>query len=166
MKYTYALFFILLGVLLVACGTQNDNIPVSTWTPIPNHGIDQASATPDPCALENLEASIKPINDLMREFDDASRLASNLTKDQVPPMISEMQRIRRNAEDQNVPDCLETLKEHQLAHMNSVIDTMLGFVSGADANALNPNIVNARKEHDLYTLEMAHLLGISPTTTP
>jgi hypothetical protein len=128
------------------------------------------SSTPDPCAPENLEASIKAVNDLMREFDDSSQLASNLSKEQVPDSFAEMQRIRRAAEDQMVPTCLVTLKKYQVAHMNSVINTMLAFVGGADNNTLNTGLAQARKEHDSYTLEIIKLLGITPqsvnTTTP
>lgn len=69
-----------------------------------------------------------------------------------------------------VPACLMTLKKYQVAHMNSVIDTMLAFVGGADSNTLNSGLAQARKEHDLYTLEIIKLLGITPksanTTTP
>ena len=69
-----------------------------------------------------------------------------------------------------VPACLVTLKKYQVAHMNSVIDTMLAFVGGADSNTLNAGLAQARKEHDQYTLEIVKLLGITPkplnTTTP
>jgi hypothetical protein len=74
------------------------------------------------------------------------------------------------AEDQVVPACLVTLKKYQVAHMNSVINTMLAFVGGADSNTLNTGLTQARKEHDLYNLEIIKLLGITPqsvnTTTP
>ena len=77
------------------------------------------------------------------------------------PSITDMQRIRREAEDQAFPACLETLKRHQLAHMNSVIDTLIAFVSGADADTLNQGMAAARDEYDQYTFEMARLLGVT-----
>ena len=49
----------------------------------------------------------------MREFDEASQRAPNLEKAQLPGLISNLQRIRRNAEDTQIPVCLETLKTHQ-----------------------------------------------------
>jgi len=154
--------------LLVACGTQNTPEAVNP-SPVTTESTAQPTSTPDACAKENLEATIKDVNDLMREFDDASKLASNLAKDQLPPSISDMQRIRRAAEDQKAPKCLSALKQHQLAHMNSVINTLLAFVGGADSNTLNNGLAQARKEHDLYTLEIIKLLGITPaapTATP
>lgn len=148
----------------MACGNQQmptATSPVSPSTVEP----DVPTSTPDPCAPQNLEQSIKPVNDLMREFNDAFQLASNVATEQVPPIISDMQRIRRAAEDQKVPACLIKLKTHQLAHMNTVIDIMLAFVSGADFNSLTDGVSKAGKEHELYTMEIASLLGIETTAT-
>lgn len=103
---------------------------------------------------------------LMREFDDASLLASNTPLDQLNPTIANLQRIRRDAEDLHVPACLTTLKQYQLAHMNTVINTMLGFLSGSDSEALNQSIALARQQHDQYTLELASLLGITVVAAP
>jgi hypothetical protein len=72
-----------------------------------------------------------------------------------------LQRIRRDAEDVKIPACLVTLKTHQLNHMNLMIQTLLAFVGGADREALNNGLETARKEHDLYSLEIVRLLGIT-----
>ena len=128
--------------------------------------ISNSTSTPDLCAAEHLAESIKKVNDLQREFDDASQLASNLARAQLPDSISNMQRIRRAAEEHQAPACLATLKDHQLAHMNIVIDTMIASMGGADTETLNKGISDASEEHDLYTLEIARLLGtaLSPVT--
>jgi len=169
MKRQLILSLVIFGSLFTACGTPPAVVSTNTSS-IYTEATALPTSTPDPCAPDNLEASIKAVNDLMREFDDSSQLASNLSKEQVPDSISEMQRIRRAAEDQIVPACLVTLKKYQVAHMNSVINTMLAFVGGADSNTLNSGLAQARKEHDLYTLEIVKLLGITPksvnTTTP
>ncbi len=116
-----------------------------------------------------MPATVQPVNDLMREFEDASQLASNLTTPQLPEVISNLQRIRRAAEDVPIPPCLGTLKTHQLNHMNLMIQTLLAFVGGADREALNSGLGRARQERDLYSLEIVRLLGIPLvpiTTTP
>ena len=141
---------ILLVIFLSACANA-----VATPEDIPE------TATPDPCLTANMNQSVQPINDLQREFDDASELAANLPREQLQPSITDMQRIRRAAEDQVVPDCFVTLKTHQLAHMNAVIDTLIAFVGGADASALNQGMAEARNQYDLYTFEMARLLGVT-----
>jgi hypothetical protein len=108
-----------------------------------------------------MNQTIKPVNDLQREFNDASELAANLPREQLQPSIADMQRIRRAAEDQMIPACLEALKRHQLAHMNAVIDTLIAFVGGADVNTLNSGMAAAREQYDQYTFEMARLLGVT-----
>jgi len=161
MKKTVSRIFILLifTTLTTSCNAQNMNSAISTFTPIPTRGQSTSTPTPNPCAADNIANTVKPVNDLMRQFDDASQLGSNVSRDQAPQVIVEMQRIRRNVEDLEIPPCLEILKQHELAHMNSVIDTMLGFISGADSNAINNSLVKARNEHDQYTLELARLLA-------
>jgi len=109
-----------------------------------------------------LSASIKEVNDLMQEFDDIAKLAASVAREKVPELVSEMQRIRREAEDHETPTCLSTLKVHQITHMNTVIDTLIAFIGGAQAETLNEGISRAGHEHDLYTLEVARLLGIPP----
>ncbi|HKY54664.1 MAG TPA: hypothetical protein VJM08_10175 [Anaerolineales bacterium] len=144
-------------LFLSACASQASAIAS------PSAIVEQTvtpTSTPDPCAAENLSESIKQVNDLMREFDDMSKLSTNISREQLPDLISEMQRVRRAAEDQQVPACLSTLKVHQIAHMNTVIETLIAFLGGAQADALNEGIKRAGHEHDLYTLEIARLLGI------
>ena len=138
----------ILALILIACADVPADAPAAT-------------GTPDPCVLANLNQTIKPINDLQREFNDASELAANLPREQLQSSISEMQRIRRVAEDQAVPDCLSALKQHQLAHMNAVINTLVSFVGGADSQSLNRGMAEARDQYDQYTFEMARLLGVT-----
>jgi len=110
----------------------------------------------------------------MREFDDASTLAASRPRDELIASISDLQRIRREAEDQITPSCLSTLKSIQISHMNSVINTLVAFMGGADQTAVDQGIALARDQHDKYTLELARLLGITvepssvvlPTQTP
>ena len=127
------------------------------------------SSDEDPCSQQNLPVTVQPINDLMREFEDASQLASNLPAQQLPEIVSNLQRIRRGAEDVQIPPCLATLKTHQLNHMNLMIQTLLAFVGGASQEELTSGLERARSEHDLYALEIVRLLGVTlapVTATP
>jgi len=105
----------------------------------------------------------------MREFDVAASEISATAAEQLPGVISNLQRMRRLAEDLEIPPCLGTLKKHQLNHMNLTIQTLLVFMGGADRDTLNSGMALARKEHELYSLEMVRLLGITlapVTATP
>ena len=167
MNLGFMRFILILGliILLAACGGSPAVIPtgaatkqvmsptiVSTLTP---------SSTPDPCSPEQIEAQVQKIHRHMREFDDESILASNLPLQELSGPIAELQRIRREAEDEQIPPCLTNLKKYQIAHMNTVIGTLVAFLGGADMKTLEKNIAIARDQHDQYTLELARLLGLT-----
>jgi hypothetical protein len=97
----------------------------------------------------------------MREFDDASILASNMPREQLSASIADLQRIRREAEDEEIPGCLTDLKAIQVQHMNSVINTLIAFMGGTDQQTLDQGISLARQQHDQYTLELARILGLT-----
>jgi hypothetical protein len=152
---------LLLSMLIVSCGgiqtlpatdTQEPDTPTSTST---------ITATPDLCATENLQASVDKVHRHMRQFDDASILASSTPRDQLSNSISDLQRIRREAEDEVIPACLQNLKSYQIQHMNSVINTLIAFLRGTDQQVLDQGIAIARQQHDQYTLELARILGIT-----
>jgi hypothetical protein len=170
------LSILVLTALLTACGGSTP-APVADDTPTALQSReDEATPTPppagsttaDPCVLPELEAAVQNIHRHMREFDDASILASNMPREQLSGPIAELQRIRREAEDETVPGCLLTLKTHQIDHMNSVIDTLVAFMGGTDQQTLEQGIATARQQHDDYTLELARLLGLTvvPATVP
>ena len=144
------------SITLTACGSQPTEI--ATLTP-------SASATPDLCEPEAIKGEIEKVNRLMREFDDAALLAQNTRRDELRPAIAELQRVRRDAEDQAVPPCLSDLKKYQITYMNLVIATLTVLMGASDVQAvqqtLNEGINRARQLHDQYTLEIARLLGIT-----
>jgi hypothetical protein len=154
MKNFVLSLFLLALMLISACGSQ----PIATQP----ETLPASSAVPDdPCSSEKLPTTVKGLNDLMREFDDASQLVSSTPTGQLSGVISNLQRIRRDVEDAQIPACLGTLKTHQLNHMNLVIQTLIAFVAGASQDELNKGLEEARREHDLYSLEMVRLLGIT-----
>ncbi len=137
-----------LVVFLSACGPQP--------TPVPTVTI-----TPDPCAPDNINAEVQKVHRYMREFDDAANLASSRPRDQLAQSIADLQRIRRDAEDEVIPYCLGTLKTYEISHMNAVINTLMAFMTGADQKVVDQGIAVARQQHDQYLIELARLLGVT-----
>jgi len=167
MNHGFLRFMSILGlmILLPGCGgtpaiittgtdTKQAMSPTTESTLVP-------SSTPDPCSTERIEADVKRVHEHMREFDDASVLASNLPLQELSGPIANLQKIRREAEDEQIPSCLANLKKYQIAHMNTVIATLVAFLGGADQSTLEKNIAVAREQHDQYTLELARLLGLT-----
>jgi hypothetical protein len=155
------LLFLIAGsfFFLAACGAIK---PALTATPSP-------SATPDPCSPKNLPATITPMNNLMRQFDDYATLAANTPQSQLVQVIPPLQTILRAAEDQAVPSCLRDIQGYQLQYMNTTIQIMLAFESNAKSDVLTAGRAQAHQYHNLYTIGLAHLLGltvvVAPTTT-
>ncbi|MBK9927677.1 MAG: hypothetical protein IPP66_20595 [Anaerolineales bacterium] len=131
------------------------------------------TSTPDPCGAESIEAEVQKVHTYMRQFDDASSLAASRPQGELGDAIAELQKIRRETEDQPTPPCLTTLRTYQVSHMNSVINTLIGFMGGSDQATVDQGIAQARDLHDKYTLELARLLGVTvepavaaPSQTP
>jgi len=124
------------------------------------------SPTPDPCSGENLKIEVEKVTQLTRSFNDVATLASNTPREKLNTPISELQRIRRDAEDQRVPTCLDTLKRTQVAHMNAVIQTLIAFVGGADKESINRGITLSRQLNNQYLVEVARLLGVTLAPMP
>ena len=159
------LSFLGLIILLAGCSGVPATIPAATNTkqimsPTAEPSL-VPSSTPDPCSPTQIEAQVQKVHRHMREFDDASILASRLPLQELSDPIANLQRIRREAEDEQIPPCLTNLKKYQIAHMNTVIGTLVAFLGGADKNTLEQNIAIAREQHDQYTLELARLLGLT-----
>ncbi len=135
---------------------------VFTETPLPPTIEVSLTPTPDICAPENIGTEIEEIHKIMRTFEDASLLASNTPNQQLYSAIADLQRIRREAEYLKAPACLDKLKKLQLTHMETVINIMMAFYTGTNAEIINTGILQARQEHDAYTLELVELLGGLP----
>ncbi|HXQ37795.1 MAG TPA: hypothetical protein VN843_27550 [Anaerolineales bacterium] len=164
---------LILTMFMSSCGSVQTPAPTSTEEPATS--TPTVTVTPDLCALANIQAEVDKVHRHMREFDDASILASSTPRDQLSGAIADLQRIRRAAEDEIIPPCLGDLKKYQIQHMNSVIDTLIAFLSGSEQTILDQGIAIARQQHDQYTLELARILGITvvaatpailPTQTP
>lgn len=141
-------------------------LAVQSNTPLP-------TSTPDPCSPANIPAEVARVHVLMREFDDASLLAQNTLLQDVVPLVQDMQRIRRSAEDLVVPSCVADLKQYELAHMNTMIElftTALAFYNAygpnGDQNTLDqltaPLLDHARVSLQQYADEYAQLMGLTP----
>jgi Bacterial SH3 domain len=154
-KHVYDSLVIVVFLLFTACSTVK---PVSTDTPTP---APLPSSTPDVCSGAELQSEVKKINDLTRQFDDYSTLAFNTPQSQLVQVIPALQTIRRAAQDQVVPPCLQVLKNYQLSYMNTGIETLLVFESNSKSTVIGGGIAQARLYHDQYTIELAHLLGLT-----
>ena len=167
---------LVLIMILAGCGPPATATPEITKTEVEVEPTEmeatsiplEPTSTLDPCSRPQIETEVQDVHRHMREFDDASILASNMPREQLSSSIADLQRIRREAEDEEIPGCLSDLKAIQVQHMNSVISTLIAFMGGTDQQTLDQGISLARQQHDEYTLELARLLGLTvvPATLP
>jgi hypothetical protein len=152
--------FLVSGFLLLgACGPSPVPSSTPTHTPAP-----PATATTDLCSPGNLLLGLKPVNDLMLQFDDYATLAQRSDKSKLTLIIPNMQTIRRVAQDRNVPPCLRVLRRHQIAYMDATLTTLLEFQKpNPAAAAIATGIVDAQYFHQEYALELARVLGVTLT---
>ncbi len=146
----------------VIIASSTPSVTVASLTP-------SLTATPDLFSTSNLPNTIKPVNDLTRQFDDYSALARNTPQSHLVQVIPPLQAIRRAAsEDQGLPTCLQQLKSDQVSYMDAFIQTMLAFESNASPDVLKAGMAQAQQYHDQYLVEMARLLGVTvvPSPTP
>lgn len=138
----------------------------ATFTPSPT-ATETFTPTPDPCLPENLSDAVSEVHDFMIKFDKLSTEAAQVQREDLPEKITGLEDLLQAAQEQKVAPCLQTLKDHQLKHMQLVIDTLNAFLDGADKKTLDDMIQQARDEHDAYALELARLLKIDIfTSTP
>ncbi|MCC7119126.1 MAG: hypothetical protein IT310_11415 [Anaerolineales bacterium] len=142
-----------------------------TSTPLP----PTETFTPNPCTPENIKPIALDYNRNARAFDDLSVLAQNTPREQLVPIISQLQDIRRKSEDYSGPACLAKLQEYQLAYMNTFINMLVALYSTVnaeltqnDVDAINQGMAASIEYHNQYMAELARLLGVTliPSNTP
>ena len=176
---------ILIVSLVLSVGVS---LLTSKPTPAPLAAITStpaASRTPDPCLPENIQPTTQGFNKLMRQFDDLARVAQNTPGNQLAPMLTQLQDVRRNSEDYAAPACLQILKADALNYMNTYINTLLTLYAAysalsstqtpqdvvkQDVAVINQGMAQAASYHQEYQDELAHWIGtatpLPPTDTP
>ena len=147
-----------LAFVFLVRGGAGSTPAVQTAEGLPT-GTPYAKATPDKCAVDAVRPEVEFMHSLMLEFYDASALASQTPPDRLILVIPSLQEIRRRTDAVKVSVCLKKLKEYEVAHMNTVINTMMAFMSNADPSLLVEGVVQARQLNEEYRKERARLLG-------
>jgi hypothetical protein len=120
-------FTVIVILVLIVSFALNAAAPGLT-SPVASSTSRPASTnTPDPCSPQNLQVSVPDLDKLMRQFDDSIQIAQNTPGDQLVPIITDLQTVRRNSQDFTAPGCMENLHQLQLSYMNTYINTLLAL---------------------------------------
>jgi signal transduction histidine kinase len=170
MKRYLTLIVLLCSCLLAACGVDTATQAVNA-TPASN----TAAPVLDRCSPTHLTVEIVTVNKLTDEFDRYSSRAFKSAQSQLIRIIPQLQRVLREAQDQDVPACLQNLKELQTAHMNAMIQVLI-YLHGQPMSAASPDpnvaayvnaaIAETRDLHEKYDVELSRLLDTALVPPP
>ena len=115
--------------------------------------------TPDPCSPTEVQKYIDAIDDVERRFDDAYTLANSTARGSLSPVIGELQAIRRDAEDLDVPSCAEKARDNLVIYMDAVIEGFLLFLSNESDEKVGSQFITANTYFKNYLNSLANLSG-------
>lgn len=113
----------LLALFFSACSVIERFTPEEP-TPVPP--TPMPTATPDPCAPENLMEEMEELVDLINIYQDIELIAGVTNQTDLTMPLLELQESRRNLQNYEVPVCLEPIKT---ASINYMIQNTLAYVS-------------------------------------
>jgi hypothetical protein len=117
------------AMFISSCSVIEKFTPADPTT-VPPTPIPTATATPDPCASENLLEEVEKVQDLVNTFQDLAYLTAFTQNTELILPIMEMQAIRRDLQKLDVPDCEEAVKTASINYMNSTINYLVFFMGG------------------------------------
>lgn len=106
--------------------------------------------TPDPCSASELVKYAEAIEDVSRRFDDAYNLANNTSRMSLSPVIGDLQEIRRDAQDLDVPRCALDTKTNLVNYMDAIIDAFLAFLAQEPDSVVSGRFSTASNYYGKY----------------
>ena len=123
------IFISIVAMFISSCSLIENFLPEDP-TPVPS--TPMPTATPDPCAAENLLEEVEKIQDLVNEFQDSWIAANSTPQVMIILPIMELQAVRRDLQKLDVPVCEEAIKTASLKYMNSTINYLVFFMANPD----------------------------------
>ena len=134
---------------------------------------DTSQEDPTPSATSSLLCSQEIAgfsaanSSLLREWEDALRVAESTPKIALAPQIAALQALRRQAEDMDSPSCAKAIKALMVSAMNSGTSALLDFASSAmSADIVAGRITQSRDHLEAVKHALAVLEEQSTETSP
>jgi len=141
-------------VVFAACGGSGSDGP----TPTPE-ATATATATPSPtpeptCSTEDGELVFDALNSTWDEFYDEITLADSTPRMQLAPRIAELQRIRREVEDQEWPDCGVMAQSFLVSAMEETINGFIAFLAQKADSVIEGHFDRSGNHFKFFTSEL------------
>ena len=144
------------AILISACsifgGGQDASDLVPTPSPMP-------TATPDPCAPENLLQEVEKVQDVVNAFQDVAYVANFTPQTELILPILQLQEIRRELQKLEVPACEDAIKTSSINYMNATINYLAFFMGGESQENVDAGIQNSQVLWQVVVSEFSKLLS-------
>ncbi len=127
--------------------------------------LSACSSAPGVCPPKQGQAYSEGVRDVARRFDDAVELAQSTPRVSLAPIVSDLQAIRRDAEDIEVPDCAADAQDALIAYMDSTIDGFRAFLASEADASVNAYFDAASRHFNDYQERLDTVMGV-PSATP
>lgn len=128
-------------------------------TPLPPTPTAAPTATPDPCASENLLAEVEKVQEIVNAFQDVAYVANFTPQTELVTPILQLQEIRRDLQKLQVPACEDSIKNASLNYMNATINYLAFFMGGESQENVDAGIQNSQVLWQVVLSEFSNLLG-------
>jgi len=115
-----------------------------------------------PCGTSKVNKAIDDMSTVAEEFDDAFAVANSTARMSLSGPISEMQNVKRNADDIVVPVCLENAKQLLVGGMQTSIDGFIAFLGQEPDDVVTSYFVDAGQQLAIATDEMETISECAP----
>jgi hypothetical protein len=162
---------LIVSLLLGACASAPTQVaaPIIPTSPLPPASL-LPSATPDMCAANNIRKEVKKVYDLMQKFDDTVFVASLTPQQQLPPIVLQLQDVRRQTDNLDIAVCVGTLRLAAVNYQNAAIIYLAHFMGGSPKDQINSEMTDSQNLRKVYDIELSRLLGVPyvppATSTP
>jgi hypothetical protein len=147
------LFGAVLFLVLGGNGLKVNILPTPTVTPVP---------TAESCYHQS-EKYRSEVTNLIKEWDDAETVAGSTSRIALSPAVSELQRIRREVDNLELPDCAEYAQYYLVTYMDTVIEAYLLFMADAPDYSVSDKFEEADSQLEQFSQEFSNMKS---TPTP
>jgi hypothetical protein len=121
-----------------------------------------------PCGVARVKAAVATMQHLGAEWDDANKLAGTTGRGSLSGPISNLQKIARDANDLNLPGCMDAAKAAMTAYMEDTVDGYILFMSQMSSDSattdaqVNQKFNLASTEYDTFETLLSDVQKCAP----
>lgn len=121
-----------------------------------------ASAIDAYCGSERVDQALKDVKNLAERWEDAVKLALSTNPIALAPQVEQLQRIRREARDVQVPACMQNGKSILVTSMDAQIEGCLAIMREEPAEVVNEYLDQAGRGIDQFVGEVERIQACIP----